>query len=69
MISKELLTEKQLCDQLGISQATVYRERIKGRLGYYRVAGKVKFSAQHIEDYLALCERAASRKELSRRAL
>jgi excisionase family DNA binding protein len=51
----ELLTAKQVADQLGISRTTVYELAAGGRLACYRLGarrGRLKFKASDLEAYL-----------------
>lgn len=45
----EYLTQKEVCEILGISRQTFARERIGERLGAYRIGKKVKYKAADIE--------------------
>jgi excisionase family DNA binding protein len=51
------MTEAEVCRSLGISRTTLWRLRRAGKLSYYRVAAKVLYSLEHVEELLANCER------------
>lgn len=53
------LSEEEMIERLGISRVTAWRLRRDGKLSYYRVGRSVRYSEQHIAEYLALCERQA----------
>jgi excisionase family DNA binding protein len=57
MIQKRTMTEAEVCRSLGVSRTTLWRLRRAGKLSYYRVATKVLYSLDHVEELLANCER------------
>lgn len=50
------LTERQLGEMLDLSPDTLANHRLKGRLGYYKVGAKIRYSEKHVQDYLNSCE-------------
>jgi uncharacterized membrane protein (UPF0182 family) len=44
--------EQQLADYFGISKLSLERLRRSGKIGYKRVAGKIHYTRQHIEQFL-----------------
>jgi excisionase family DNA binding protein len=57
MTTKHTMTEAEVCKFLGISRTTLWRLRSAGKLSYYRVATKVLYSLEHVEELLTNCER------------
>lgn len=52
------MTEKELCERIGISRITAYRLRQSGVLPHFRVGSRqVRYSEKHVEQFLARCER------------
>jgi excisionase family DNA binding protein len=51
------LSEEDMIQRLGISRVTAWRLRRDGKLSYYRVGRSIRYSEQHIAEYLASCER------------
>ncbi|HZS10136.1 MAG TPA: helix-turn-helix domain-containing protein [Blastocatellia bacterium] len=60
------LSEIELAERLGISRVTAWRLRRDGRLLYFRIGRKVRYSEQHIAEFLSRCERKAERGRNSR---
>ena len=55
--SIEMFSKGEVAKLIGCSEMTVHR-LIRGRkLGYYRFGSRVSMSRDHIEDFLARCER------------
>lgn len=52
-----LMSEKQAAQRLGISRPTLLRLRRRGAIGFFRVATRVLFSEEHLQDFLARVER------------
>lgn len=61
----KLYTEAEVAEYLGINEQTVARERKRGRLGYTLVAKKIRFTAEHIQEYLRSreCTSESARKK------
>ena len=57
MNMKQTMTEAELIKYLGVSRTTLWRLRRAGKISYYRVATKVLYSIDHVDDLLASCER------------
>ncbi|HKQ06195.1 MAG TPA: helix-turn-helix domain-containing protein [Blastocatellia bacterium] len=52
------LTEKELCEVLGICRLTALRSRQSGKLRYCKLtATKLLYLPEHIEEFLKSCER------------
>jgi excisionase family DNA binding protein len=47
-----LLTERQAAAECGVSTDTLRRERRRGRIGFTKVGGRVRYTDQHLSDYL-----------------
>ena len=45
------------------SRVTLFRLRGAKKLGYLNVCNKIYYTQQHLEDYLASCERTAKTKK------
>lgn len=54
-MARNLLTQKEAAERLGVSERTLYRERIAGHLTYIqrKPGGKVQFTEDAIVEYLA----------------
>ena len=48
-MKKELLTQKEVCEMLGIDHKTFARNRIGDKLRIYKVGKRVKYSAADVE--------------------
>src|SRR5690349_7480501 len=48
----QLLTERQAAAKYGVSTDTLRRERRRGRIGFTKVGGRVRYTDQHLSDYL-----------------
>lgn len=57
MTTRNTMTEAEVCKFLGISRTTLWRLRSAGKISYYRVATKVLYSLEHVEELLTNCER------------
>ena len=57
MDKKVMMTDAEVCEFLGISRTTLWRLRSAGKISYYRVATKVLYSIEHVEELLTNCER------------
>ena len=59
MNEKNIYTDKEASEFLGISQVTLWRERKKGRIAFRRIASKIVYLKQDIEEYLERNKREA----------
>lgn len=59
MNNQHIYTDKEASEYLRISQVTLWRERKRGRITFRRVASKIVYLQEDLEDYLALCKRPA----------
>lgn len=59
MINKKLLTSREACDFLRISNVTLWRERKAGKITYRRISGKILYSTEDLEQYLESSKRKA----------
>ena len=50
-MEKEFITRKEVCDVLGISQATFTRNRIGDKLKPYKVGKRIKYSRKDRERF------------------
>jgi excisionase family DNA binding protein len=62
MNMKQTMTEAELIKYLRVSRTTLWRLRRAGKISYYRVATKVLYSIDHVDDLLASCERVRRSK-------
>ncbi len=62
-VNKVTLTEKEFCDQVGLSRITVWRLRKAGKLSYLQIGGAVKYTSRHVEEFLQAHERPAVGKD------
>lgn len=61
-------SEEDMTQRLGISRVTAWRLRRDGKLAYYRVGRSIRYSEQHIAEYLASCERRRGKVNSSQRS-
>ena len=59
MNEKQIFTDKEASSYLGISQVTLWRERKKGKIAFRRIASKIVYLKQDIEEYLERNKREA----------
>ncbi|HEX8734999.1 MAG TPA: helix-turn-helix domain-containing protein [Pyrinomonadaceae bacterium] len=52
MNEKQIYTDKEASDFLRISQVTLWRERKKGKIAFRRVASKIVYLKEDLENYL-----------------
>jgi excisionase family DNA binding protein len=58
-----LWTEAELAAHLQVSERTVVRERESGRLKYTRIGTKIRFTEEHIQEYLKAQEGTADPRQ------
>lgn len=56
---KRIFTDKEASEFLRISQVTLWRERRKKRITFRRVASKIVYLMEDLEEYLERCARLA----------
>jgi excisionase family DNA binding protein len=59
MDRNRLMTQIEVCDLLGISAITLWRERKAGRISFRRIGSKVVFLQEDIDEYLERNKRPA----------
>ncbi|MFT3745455.1 MAG: helix-turn-helix domain-containing protein [Pyrinomonadaceae bacterium] len=59
---KDLNTDKEFCDFLGVAPVTTWRMRRDKVINYRRVRGKIRYTREDIEKYLESCAVSAKRK-------
>lgn len=59
MEEKQIYTDKEASRYLRISQVTLWRERKKGRIDFRRVASKIVYLQEDLENYLNRNKREA----------
>jgi hypothetical protein len=60
-IAGGLKSEKERAFELGISQKTMQRARVRGELSFVRLGDRVLYSDAHIREWLSKHERRATR--------
>ena len=55
----KLLSEPKAALALGVSKITLQRKRKDGSISFYQVGGRILYSPNHLEEYLAKCEQKA----------
>lgn len=55
----EIFTDKEAAKYLRVSQVTLWRERKKGRIDFRRVASKIVYLQEDLENYLNRNKREA----------
>ena len=56
---KQIYTDKEASNYLRISQVTLWRERKKGKIDFRRVASKIVYLQEDLENYLNRNKREA----------
>ena len=59
MEEKQIYTDKEASRYLRISQVTLWRERKKGKIDFRRVASKIVYLKEDLENYLNRNKREA----------
>ncbi len=59
MEEKQIYTDKEASRYLRISQVTLWRERKKGKIDFRRVASKIVYLQEDLENYLNRNKREA----------
>lgn len=63
MEKNQIMTANEVCDLLGISPITLWRERKAGRISFRRIASRVVFTSEDIAEYLDRNKTAACAAE------
>jgi len=66
-MAENLLTQKEFQTRTGKSRAWQWQARNRGELGYYNLNGQIRYSEQHLEDFLKRCEVPAQAAEIQER--
>jgi excisionase family DNA binding protein len=61
----KVFSKDEVAKLLGLSLMTVHRAIRDKKLGHYRIGSRVLISAQHLEAYLATCERTPRTKAVA----
>lgn len=59
MSEQHIYTDKEASEYLRISQVTLWRERKKGKIDFRRVASKIVYLREDLENYLIRNKREA----------
>lgn len=65
----KLWTEAELAAHLQVSEATVVRERKRGKLKFTRIGTKIRFTEEQIQEYLKDQEGSADPRQKPKLAL
>ena len=57
---ERVMTQNEVCEILGISPITLWRERKAGRISFRRIASKIVFTSQDVNEYLERNTRSAT---------
>ena len=57
--TRALYTEREACDYLRVSSVTLWRERKRGKISFRRVASKIIYLQEDLENYLNRNKREA----------
>jgi hypothetical protein len=63
---KRVFTDKEASEFLRVSQVTLWRERRKRRITFRRVASKIVYLREDLEEYLKQSARPASNNRVSK---
>lgn len=66
VFDKRVFTDKEASDFLRVSQVTLWRERQKKRITFRRVASKIVYLREDLEEYLKQNARPASNNRVSK---
>jgi excisionase family DNA binding protein len=55
-IKRVTLTEREMCQKLGISRITAYRLRETGKISYLRIGRRIAYLESHIIQYIESVE-------------
>lgn len=58
---EELISPKELCKLLKVSETWPYKMIQRGRLPYYKIGGVVRFRRRDIESFLEECRKEKMR--------
>lgn len=61
-----LMSEREFAHAVGLAQITVRMMRTRGEIPHYRFGRAVRYSREHLEEFLALSHRPATRKREGR---
>lgn len=56
-INDRLLTDRDVCSITGLDRVTLYRLRNAGKIGFYKFGRVIRYSAEHIREFLKRHER------------
>ena len=56
-VSDRLLTDRDVCALTGFDRVTLYRLRNAGRIGFYKFGKVIRYSTEHIREFLEQHER------------
>ena len=56
-VSDRLLTDREVCALTGFDRVTLYRLRNAGKIGFYKFGKVIRYSTEHIREFLEQHER------------
>jgi excisionase family DNA binding protein len=56
-VSDRLLTDRDVCALTGLDRVTLYRLRNAGKIGFYKFGKVIRYSPEHIREFLEQHER------------
>lgn len=57
------LTEREMCQRLGISRITAYRLRETGKISYLRIGRRIAYLESHLLQYIKRIEKPAQQDD------
>lgn len=61
-MTEKLLTDEEFGEITQTSRTLRWRWRSEEKLGYLNLSGRIRYTRQHLEDFIARCERPAKPK-------
>jgi excisionase family DNA binding protein len=61
-LTTDLLSESEAASLLRMHRITLLRLRKRGQISHYRVGGRIRYTPEHIQDFLERSHRQAERK-------
>lgn len=56
-VSDRLLNDRDVCALTGLDRVTLYRLRNAGKIGFYKLGKVIRYSPQHVREFLEQHER------------
>jgi len=55
--NEELVTTKQLCEYLGLTEPTIIRWRLKGKIPFFKIGTSIRFSLSNVKAAIEVTQR------------